>query len=172
MGEMIYNMGARGLGLANPTDVDSLLGIYTRKVEWFQQKGITQWDDIYLKRYMNKEILLGLIEVSEYFVLRDVRQIMAGCILQNTSPKWTDTVGNVKYIDYLVSAEIGAGKELIKNIITYCKEFEIDKLRLDCQDHNELLKQYYFKIGFDEIRKVKHKYFEGRYSCLLEYRIT
>lgn len=119
---------------------------------------------------MNEERILKYICAKEYFILTDNEwneRIVAGCILLDECAKWTEPEANSKYIDYLVSAEAGAGQLFLEKIIKYCKENGVEKLKLDCQYHNEKLKNYYFRLGFKEVGKISHKYFPNRYSCLM-----
>ena len=157
----------REFQLANPADTPLIFDMYMEKAKWFQEKGIDQWDQEYLKIVINSDIISNYIHAKEYFVLKDDGNIVAGCILMDEASKWEILEEDCKYLDYFVSLKAGAGRFLLEKIIEFCRENGIKKLKLDCQDHNEELKNYYFKLGFKQVGRIKHKHFPDRYSCLM-----
>jgi len=160
------------LHYAKPEEASELFNMYLKKARWFKEKGIDQWDEVYIREYINESRILQLIEEKNYFVLKKDGEIEAGCILNDDCSKWPKKEENCKYIDYLVSCKANAGRILIEKLIEHCKQLNVQKLKLDCQNHNEKLRKYYYELHFEDAGVVAHKYYPNRYSCLLSLNIT
>ncbi|MCL2231797.1 MAG: GNAT family N-acetyltransferase [Treponema sp.] len=157
--------------LARPDEAGKIYSLLLEKAEWFQQRGIQQWDAEYIERNINENRILETIDDKKYYILKQDDQITAACILDDIDINRQDNDENSKFIQWLTSKGRGAGGRLIKFLIQHCKEQGIQRLRLDCQDHNQKLKHYYFDLGFKQVGRKPHKFFLDRYSCLMELEI-
>ena len=157
---------------AKPTDTSRLFYMYMEKAKWFMDKGIDQWDVDYIRTVYTEDRILRHIENNNYFVLKISGEIVAACLFIDECDKWPTREPHCMFVDRLVSSKSGAGHMLLNYIIEYCKKLGVRKIKLDCQDHNDKLKKYYFDFGFIEAGTVEHKYFPKRYSCLMYYEIA
>ncbi len=143
-------------------DLDNILELYKERMKWFKEKEIKQWSK-YLEHHPKDEFI-DVINNSNYFILKENNEIIAGFELSTDSKYWNDEKAKAYYIYKLVT-KVGY-KNIGELVFEICKDItknnNMGYLRLDCLKNNDKLNQIYNNHGFKLIKNGYEDYY--RYS--------
>ena len=149
--------------LAEEKNIDSILQLYSDRMEWFKYKEIKQWSR-YLQNHPREEFLEA-IKNNNFYIIRQNDELVAGFELSTNSKDWHDDITPTYYI-YKVVTKVGH-KNLGQVIFDKCKELAKRDgkkyLRLDCLKSNQKLNDIYESHSFKLIRYGRNE----RYSYSL-----
>lgn len=134
---------------ANINKLDNILKLYTERISWFKKEGINQWQH-YLELHPRKEFI-DIINNSNYFILKENDNIIAGFELSTNNKCWTDYQLDTYYINKLV-IKVGyknIGKLVFKICKSLLKNNNKSYLRLICLNSNDKLNEIYKNYGFE-----------------------
>lgn len=144
-------------------DIDEILELIQKRIEWMDRNSINQWNktnylECYPKRYFEE-----LVSKSQLYVMKDRKygRVIGAVALLEEDKCWNNDSQSY-YIHNLVSdTEISGIGETIINL---CEKIAIEngksKIRLDCQDSNHKLNEYYNKLGFQYVGNIQ----DGNYT--------
>lgn len=146
------------------TDIDEILMLIEKRIEWMNENNIDQWNKTnYLECYP-KEYFEEMVSEGQLYVIKDGKfgSIIGSVTLLEQDKRWNDSSQSY-YIHNLVSdtevSDIGV------TIINFCEQIAIkndkNKIRLDCQASNYKLNEYYAKLGFEYIGSVQDDNYTG-----------
>ena len=136
-------------------DVDAIMMLVQRRIEWMDAKGLHQWNETdYFGRYPRSywESNIGYFLVGE----ADGRVVVA-IALYTEDVRWTRdgeytgaASGAAYYLHHLVTdpAAKGAGREMMLYVAHYARQHGIGLLRLDSAVGNLALDSYYTALGY------------------------
>jgi hypothetical protein len=140
------------LELANISDIDSILELYSERMQWFKDNKIKQWNK-YLTNHPKSEFEEA-INNKNYYIIKNNEEIIGGFELSTNSKDWKDDITPAYYI-YKVVTKVGY-KNIGDFIFEKCKEMAKSNgkkyLRLDCLKSNEKLNDIYESHNFKLIR--------------------
>lgn len=140
-------------------DLDNILELYLERMKWFKEKEIKQWSK-YLEHHP-KEEFIDMINNSNYFILKENNEIIAGFELSTDSKYWKDEKAQAYYI-YKLVIKVGY-KNIGELIFEICKDISknnnMNYLRLDCLKNNDKLNQIYNNHGFKFIKNGYEDYY-------------
>ena len=146
--------------LANISDIDSILELYSERMQWFKDNNIKQWGK-YLTNHPKLEFE-EVINSRNYYIIKDKDEIIAGFEISNNSKDWKDDITPAYYI-YKIVTKVGY-KNIGDIIFKKCKEIaKLDGkkyLRLDCIKSNQKLNNIYEKDNFKLIRYGHNERYE------------
>lgn len=148
---------------ASNEDVDEILMLIQNRIKWMDENNISQWNKTdYLKAYP-KSYFEELVSKGELYVVkyRDLNKVIGAVALLEQDKRWKDSSQSY-YIHNLVT-DIGV-PGIGETIINFCEAIAIkhgkNKIRLDCQNSNHKLNEYYSRLGFEYVEMVQ----EGNYT--------
>jgi ribosomal protein S18 acetylase RimI-like enzyme len=138
--------------IADISDIDSILKLYSERMQWFKDNNIKQWNK-YLTNHPKSEFE-GAINNKNYYIIKNNEEIIGGFELSTNSKDWEDNITPAYYI-YKVVTKVGY-KNIGDFIFEKCKEMAKSNgkkyLRLDCLKSNEKLNDIYESHNFKLIR--------------------
>ena len=144
---------------ASIDDLENILDLYQERMKWFKEKEIKQWSK-YLEHHP-KEEFIDVINNSNYFILKENNNIIAGFELSTDSKYWKDEITKAYYI-YKLVIKVGY-KNIGELIFEICKDItknnNMSYLRLDCLKNNNKLNQIYNNHGFKLIKNGYEDYY-------------
>jgi ribosomal protein S18 acetylase RimI-like enzyme len=138
--------------IADISDIDSILKLYSERMQWFKDNNIKQWNK-YLTNHPKSEFE-GAINNKNYYIIKNNEEIIGGFELSTNSKDWEDNITPAYYI-YKVVTKVGY-KNIGDFIFEKCKEMAKSNgkkyLRLDCLKSNEKLNDIYESHNFKLVR--------------------
>jgi ribosomal protein S18 acetylase RimI-like enzyme len=144
-------------------DVDKIYELIKKRIKWMDDNNIHQWNKTdylatYPKKYFEEKMAIG-----QLYTMKSAPsgKVVGAVVLLEEDKRWNADGSKSYYIHNLVSnTEIsGIGRE----IICLCEKMAIengkDLIRLDCQESNSKLKDFYYRLGFKYVGYVQ----EGSY---------
>ena len=146
--------------LANMSDIDLILDLYSERMQWFKDNNIKQWTR-YLSNHPKSEFEEA-INNKNYYIVKNNGEIIAGFEVSTDSKDWKDDITPAYYI-YKVVTKVGY-KNIGDIIFKKCKEIaklnNKKYLRLDCLKSNEKLNKIYESHNFKLIQYGYNKRYE------------
>lgn len=153
---------------ANCNEIDKILTVFLKRMQWFRENEIKQWSR-YLEHHSKSEFE-EVISKGNYFILENNNKIIVGFELSTDSKYWNDNKTKAYYIYKLITS---VGNKKLGNVIfEICKDIakvnNKDFLRLDCLSTNQKLNEIYERHNFKLITTGCRGYYN--YS-LREFKI-
>ena len=146
--------------LANMSNIDLILDLYSERMQWFKDNNIKQWNK-YLINHPKSEFE-NAINNKNYYIVKNNGEIIAGFEVSTDSKDWKDDITPAYYI-YKVVTKVGY-KNVGDIIFEKCKEIAKlngkKYLRLDCLKSNEKLNKIYESHNFKLIQYGYNKRYE------------
>lgn len=76
--------------IADISDINSILELYTERMKWFKDNNIKQWDK-YLNNHPKSEFEEA-INGKNYYIIRNCEEIIGGFELSTNSKDWKDDI--------------------------------------------------------------------------------
>lgn len=135
--------------LAKVEDLEKIMNIINKRIDWMNKNNIKQWNvhgylDVYTYEYFEEKIR------KEHFYVATKDNVIVGAVALFEEDKcWDDDV-KALYIHNLVGDinTKGVGEFLLKFAEEVAENRGIHTLRLDCQIDNEVLNNYYERLGY------------------------
>jgi ribosomal protein S18 acetylase RimI-like enzyme len=145
---------------AQPSDIDTIQGIYDEIAHWLLSRGIRQW----LPEDFSRQRTLVSIERGQLFLARQGETPVGMVTLQWTDLLiWGDVAVDAGYVHGLGVRRAFASKDIGGALLWWAGEMALaegkDYLRLDCWSDNFALCRYYERAGFTFKR---FKVFQGK----------
>ena len=145
-------------------DADAILELIKKRIEWMDENNIEQWNKTDYLSFYPKEYFEEKAEAGQLYIMKNVisGRIVGAVVLLEEDERWRNDGSDSYYIHNLVSDTdlCGIGKEIIKS----CEEMALrkgkERIRLDCQDTNIKLNDFYSKLGYEYVESFR----EGRYT--------
>ncbi len=149
------------ISFATSNDIPTIITLIQERIEWMDRMNINQWNKSdYLKTF-TLDYFTQVIENKNLYKVEN-QTIIGAFTLFDHDERWTDNLPAL-YIHNLVSKEESAS--VGDNIILFCEEKAseqgIARLRIDCQQDNIKLNDYYEKRGFIYINSFQEELYSG-----------
>lgn len=140
------------LDLAQETDAPVIADILTRAVQYKLKHGDSSWGD---QPYTVAEILPGINHSEVYIAKLDGKAVGTLKMQWHDDIVWHRDATAAAYIHQLAIQEgyhgRGMGKQLLNLAASQAAARGKRLLRLDCNDQNQKLCEYYEKLGFKQV---------------------
>lgn len=151
------------ISLATLNDITAIISLIQARIEWMDRMNIDQWNKSDYLNAFTLDYFAQVIENKNLYKVESENEIIIGAFtLFTQDERWTDNTPSL-YIHNLVSkietASVG------DYIISFCeekaREAHINLLRIDCQQDNIKLNDYYEKRGFIYINSFQEELYSG-----------
>ncbi len=144
----------------NDARLDAYIDLLEEAASWLWTRGVYQWRPG--EHRSARAELLSRLQRGSLILMEQGRRLAAGCLLTEIAPTcWPDTPDDACYLSGLVVARWAAGQDLGARILdeAMCAARRRGKhrLRLDCWDGNEFLKEYYRARGFQDVGQAQEE---------------
>jgi ribosomal protein S18 acetylase RimI-like enzyme len=134
---------------AQPSDIDTIQGIYDEIAHWLLARGIRQW----LPEDFSRQRMLASIGRGQLYLARQGETPVGMLTLQWSDLLiWGDALPDAGYVHGLAVRRAFAGKDIGGMLLRWAGEMALaegkDYLRLDCWADNFALCRYYERAGF------------------------
>lgn len=151
------------ISLATTADIKPIISLIQDRIDWMDEMDIHQWNKSDYLTTFSLEYFNEVIENKNLYKVEDNNKTIIGAFtLFDQDARWTDDTSAL-YIHNFVS-KIGV-KNVGNYIISFCEEKARDKkvllLRIDCQQNNPKLNNYYEKHGFLYINSFEEELYSG-----------
>lgn len=139
------------INLALPEDYENLLNLYNEALQRKLSLGDTTWDENPFEAHENE----GMAKLGSLYTAKDsVGEILGAVLLSEKDATVWPEGGDALYINKLVRSDQARGLDLGKLLIDFCMEKAVKKgvaeLRLDSEESNTKLLDYYKSLGFED----------------------
>ena len=154
---------------AEQTEVEQIFGLYLKRIQWMNDKGIDQWNnngylDDYPVTYYYEQQKAGRLYVMKIEEADGTNDRIAGAVvlLYEVSAYYLHNF----VTDLTVK---GAGRKIIKAVEALAENDHKEKVCLDCSIDNPFLNQYYESMGDKMAGTCKDGVYEGnrREKCFV-----
>lgn len=131
-------------------DVDAVIGLIKGRIEWFQRRGIRQWQqETYLAEYP-REYFEKCAARSGLYVMKDGDRVCGCMVISDHDPVW-DTDPTAVYFHNLATdpAYPGIGRRIMTLSEQVAVRLGKKVARLDCQGDNMRLNRFYEELGYE-----------------------
>ena len=143
-------MGSYLFRRLGPTDAPQVFGLIVKRIEWMDQKGISQWNDTgYLEAYPLSYYESEAREGRLYGLCADDGRIVCAAVLLDNDERWDDNAPAVYLHNFVSMVEAGgAGTVFLEMAEADARQKGKIYFRLDSADDNTALAAYYTAHGF------------------------
>ena len=138
--------------LSNVNDLDFLMDITRRCIDYLNEQGIYQWDEIYPSR---KDFHNDIAEQHLYSIINDDKLCGCICINQFEYPGYENAnwMGSAFFVIHKMIIDPqkegqGFGKFVMLQTEKIARAKHKDSIRLDCFKENERANKFYQKLGY------------------------
>lgn len=154
---------------AKPTDVDAIMMLVQKRIDWMNDVGLHQWNETdYFGRYPRS---YWVTNIDSFLVGEYMGRVVVSIALYTEDIRWTRdgllerTLAEDKayYLHHLVTDPIctGAGVSMMKYVEQYARENGVGILRLDSAIGNSSLEKFYTALGYSRCGICHDRLYHG-----------
>lgn len=147
-------------------DVGALHGLRRQLEDWLHAKGVRQWP----RGEVDRDDIARQVDRGEWHLVRSTSGGVAAAmrVLWSDPDFWGSDVAPAVYVHGLMvdrdSAGLGWGPFMLDHAARIGRAAGVRTLRLDCAEHNEVLRAFYRRERF---REVGRRDFDGLFGVTL-----
>ena len=146
---------------ATMADVDAVMNLVARRIDWMNAVGLHQWNDTdYFGRYPRSywETNIGRFLVGERH-----GTVVVAIALYTDDVRWGAMPDQAYYLHHLVTdpEDKGVGVEMMHYVERYAVAHDVEVLRLDSAVGNTVLERYYTDLGYRECGRCQDRLYFG-----------
>ena len=146
----------------NRGDAASLFEIIKRRIKWMDENSIDQWNNHDYLSFFPLEYFYRKSDQGKLYINKKSGRVVSGAIADTEDARWNDGA-KALYIHNFASdaAYPGAGKEVLLYLIEKAKDDGCSYIRLDCDEDNKRLNEYYDSEGFVSLDRFEDGAYRG-----------
>ena len=130
-------------------DAKALFEIIKRRIEWMDENSIDQWNNHDYLNVFPLGYYLKKADEGALYVYKKGGKTVCGAVIGDSDRRWDD--GEAALYIHNFASDIGypgAGRKLLLFLIETAKSRGCRWVRLDCDESNKRLNEYYDAFGF------------------------